>query len=264
MTTSVNTPVVDATYVINMEADVERLQVFDSQMAQLQWPYQRFPAVNGRTLTDTGFKATYVHKVTWLKPSEVGCLLSHVSLWKKVAEDPTLNRIAIFEDDARTHMEGESVLRMVSDLYTHFQTHKIPEPDMLYLGKSLDDCMQYQKVWNNVYTSTHPQCLHAYIISKRGAQQLLSMAPYFEAIDMVPIKAIEAGKIRVMAFHPSIFFQDVFGTTSNLRSLASAINNTCECRVSQQYIGGDTWYYVIIVIIALIAALILFVWFLFR
>jgi glycosyl transferase family 25 len=258
------TNVVDATYVINMDADTHRLQVFDTVMANLQWPYQRFPAINGRTLTDTHLKSTYVQKLTWLAPSEVGCLLSHVSLWKKVATDPSLNRIAIFEDDARTHMEGDGVLRLVTDFYSHLQTNKIAEPDMLYLGKSLDDCMSYQKVWHNVYTSTHPQCLHAYIINKRGAQQLLSMAPYFEAIDMVPIKAIEAGKIRVMAFHPSIFFQDVFGTTSNLRSLASAINNTCECRVSQQYIGGDTWAYIIVVIIALIAAIILFVWFLWR
>lgn len=255
--------IVDASYVINMDADVERLQIFDAMMKGLQWNYERFPAVNGSTLTDDTFKRQYVKSFTLLKHSEIGCLLSHVSLWKKVAQDPQFNRIAIFEDDARTHMES-GVLHLLSEFYSHLSHNNIPEPDMLYLGKSLDDCMNYRKVWRNVYTSTHPQCLHSYIITKKGAQQLLSMAPYFEAIDMIPIAAIAAKKITVMAFHPSIFFQDVFGTTSNLRSLASAINNTCECRVSQQYIGGDTWHYVIILVVALVAAIILFAFFLYR
>ena len=98
------------------------------------------------------------------------------------------------------------------------------------------------------------------------------MAPYAEAIDMIPIKGIEEKIIDVMTFHPSLYFQDIFGlpiggqvsdlgTNSNLRKLRSAMNNTTECIVHQQHVTGDTWYYVIIISIGLVAALLLFMTF---
>lgn len=256
----------DVTYVINMDADVDRLKDFNLMMDKLNWNFIRFPAVNGRNLLDSEIilKQKYVHKLTWMKPSEIGCMLSHVSLWKQVAENPEYNRIAIFEDDARTHVEGDKLINLLSEFYSYLEDNNIPEPNMLYLGKSLDDCMNYENVMGNIYKSTHPQCLHAYIITKEGANKLLQMAPFKEAIDMIPIKAIEKEIINVMAAHPSIFFQDIFGTISNLRNLASAINNTTECRVAQQYIGGDTWEYIIIILIGLFAVLILFIIFLIR
>lgn len=268
--------IIDDTYVINMDSDTHRLVEFSNMMAQSNWNFTRYPGVNGKHLLSSWkdindektyqtlksqllAKKKYVQSVTWLSPSEIGCLLSHVSLWEKVANDETKNRIAIFEDDARTHLDGDTAYKLLSGFYHHLETNNIPEPDMLYLGKALDNCMNYEKVWDNVYTSTHPLCLHAYIITKRGAQKLLAMAPYGLAIDMIPIKAIEKKIINVMAFHPSLYFQDVFNNTSNLRSLKGAINHTTECLVSQQHVTGDTWHYLIVIVLALIAVIILFV-----
>ena len=74
-------------------------------------------------------------------------------------------------------------------------------------------------------------------------------------------KAIEDGIVTAMVFHPSIFFQDVFGTTSNLRKLSSAINNTTECLVSHQHVTGDTWHYTFVVIIGIVTVFVLFVLF---
>ncbi|CAH6419409.1 Glycosyltransferase family 25 (LPS biosynthesis protein) [uncultured virus] len=302
----VNPRIVDSSYVINMNADIDRLKEFNDMMGD-SWPFIRHPAINGKVLMsnhDTrdlleiqqdssikspicpsnlqpelvhdknqkvptsealllekqwALKKKYVRNLTWLNPSEIGCLLSHVTLWEIVANDPDKNRIAIFEDDARSHVDTTTVLCTVSNFYKYLEQSGIPEPDMLYLGKALDDCMSYEKVWNNVYKSRHPLCLHAYIITKTGARKLLSMAPYIVAIDMVPVKAIEQNLITAMAFHPSIYFQDIFNTTSNLRNIRSAINITTECLVTQQHITGDTWHYTAIIIIGIIAALILFI-----
>lgn len=268
--------IIDATYVINMDADAERLKEFDNMMSASDWKYTRHPAINGKKLLSkwndakgseeyekleelSKMRKKYVRSLTWLTASEIGCLLSHVLLWEQVANDPTKNRIAIFEDDARTYLEGNTVKQLIIDLYGHLSSNNIPEPDILYLGKALDNCLSYKKIWNNVYESHHPLCLHAYILTKRGAQEMLKMAPYFLAIDMIPIKAIEKKIITAFTFHPSIYFQDVFNNVSNLRNLGSALNNTTECLVAQQYIAGDTWSYVFIIIIGVIAATILFV-----
>lgn len=272
---------INATYVINMDADSDRLLEFHSMMSNSNWSYIRHPAINGKQLLNSAqdqdpkqvqLYNKYIKILTWLSASEIGCLLSHVSLWEKVATTPNLQRILIFEDDARTHTDGNTIKRLIIDFYDYLDQNNISEPDMLYLGKSLDYCMNYEKVWGNIYKSTHPLCLHAYIITKPGAQKLLAMAPYAEAIDMIPIKAIEEKIIDVMTFHPSLYFQDIFGlpiggqvsdlgTNSNLRKLRSAMNNTTECIVPQQHVTGDTWYYVIIISIGLVAALLLFMTF---
>lgn len=264
--------VVDDIYVINMDADKDRLNEFHSMMSSFHWGYQRYPSINGKKLSSPyqpeddidllkshlQLKNKYVKWMNFLTNSEIGCLLSHVSLWEKVANDPNKKRILIFEDDARTHLDGKTISNYLQDYYQYLDNNKMDEPDMLYLGKSLDDCMNYEKVWGNIYKSRHPLCLHAYIITKSGAQKLLKLAPYNIAIDMLPISAIKQKIINVCVFHPSIFYQDVINTKSNLRSLRSVINNTTECLSTQQYIDGDTWYYIIIIIIALVASIILF------
>ena len=270
--------IVDSTYVINMDNDTVRLHQFDAMMAASNWRYTRHPAINGKKLLSSwnditdpvehsklqeqlSLKKKYVRTITWLSPGEIGCLLSHVTLLEKVAYDPDKNRIAVFEDDARTHVDGDTIYHLLRDFYNYLNKNNIPEPDMLYLGKALDDCMSYEKVWNNVYKSRHPQCTHAYIITKQGARKLLNMAPFMVALDMIPIKAIEQGILNVMTFHPSIYFQDVFSDMSSLRKIKSAINHTTECLVSQQHITGDTWQYTIVVIIGVVAAIFLFLLF---
>lgn len=268
--------IVDRTYVINMEKDQERLQEFDNMMSPSNWSYERFSAINGKKLMGSwanisdpqelkslsdlyAKKKRYLHGTTWLSHGEIGCFLSHLSLWEKVANDPDINRIAIFEDDARTHVDGNTVQKLLTDFYAYLDANNIAEPDMLYLGKSLDNCIEYEKVWNNVYRSKHPLCLHAYIITKLGAQKILDQAPFCHAVDMIPINLIKEKLLNVMVFHPSIYFQDIFGTTSNLRQLKAGINNTTECLVFQQHVTYDTWYYMIVVIIGFLAALTLFI-----
>ena len=268
--------ILDGTYLINLDSDVQRLQEFNRIMTIGEWKYERFAAVNGKKLlgswdnivgeeeynnmrTLLALRNKYVSKFHFLSKSEIGCLLSHVILWEKVATTPGLNRIAIFEDDARTHIECSTMYQLLSDFYAHLTQYNIKEPDMLYLGKALDDCMNYEKVWGNVYKSKHPLCLHAYIMTKKGAQKLLKLAPYNLAIDMVPIRATEAGIIEIMAFHPSIYFQDVFGNASNLRKISGAINHTSECLVTMQHVASNTWQYSIIIGIGIIATIALFI-----
>ncbi len=250
--------ILDAVYVINMDRDIDRLEAFNQEMSD--WNYQRFPAINLKTLDNekiTELKNKYLSRWNFLRQSEVGCMFSHIMLWEKVATDPNLNSILIFEDDARSHLSPKEVQNTLLDFYTYLDTNNISRPDMLYLGKALDACLEYQHVWNHVYTSTHPLCLHAYIITKRGAQELLKFAPYNKAIDLIPTHAINKKAINVMTFHPSIYFQDVFKTVSNLRSVTATINNVTECLTPQPHMASSTMNIMILLGIMLIACVIL-------
>src|SRR5438105_5011989 len=141
---------IDATYVINMDSDAGRLATFDTMMKSLSWPYTHNLAVNGKKLfkrendnipnleENLSLKNKYVSLFNFLSHSEIGCLLSHVKLWEFVVNNPNLNRIAIFEDDARTHMKGTSIQDILNEFYQYLEKNNIEEPDMLYLGKALD------------------------------------------------------------------------------------------------------------------------------
>lgn len=265
--------IVDFTAVINMDKDTQRLEEFNSMMIASNWNYSRKSAINGRKLLstcvgldtpqelriETALMKKYVATDAWMSPSEIGCLLSHVSLWEDLVNDPQKNRIAIFEDDARTHISGNTVLELLTEFYTHLNDNNIEEPDILYLGKALDDCENYKHVWKNVYRSKHPLCLHAYIITKIGARKLLNLAPYKEAIDLIPVRGANKNLVNLMVFHPSIYFQDVLNNGSNQRGLGLSLNITAECLISQQHLAPDTWSYVAILIIGLIVVIILFV-----
>lgn len=259
--------VIDGTFVINMDSDKNRLLEFDVMMDKLNWKYERQSGINGKNLFiqdqlpnpyHLTLKERYLHWFNFLSYSEIGCMLSHISLWDKVANDPTLNRIAIFEDDARTHITGNTVINLLTEFYQNINENNVPEPDILYLGKCLDNCITYEKVWNNVYKSSRPLCLHAYIITKKGAQRLLELGPYISPIDSVPPDAHKRIKATLMVFHPSLFFQDILGNNSNLRTLGLALNNSTECLVSQQHIPEETSYFMGIVIIGLVIICLLY------
>jgi GR25 family glycosyltransferase involved in LPS biosynthesis len=265
---------VDRSFVINLDPSSTRMTDFNDMMVNLNWPYERFEAINGKKLVYSSYNTDdpnffrnheFINKYvsySMMNPSEIGCLLSHVTLWELVANDPNLHRIAIFEDDARTQYNESLLNDNIQGLYTYLQENKIPEPEMLYLGKALDDCIQYKKVWNNVFYSERPLCFHAYIITKAGAQSLLKLAPYNMPIDTIPHRL--AKELKIMVFHPSLFYQDILNYTSDLRSQARAIDNCNECANQVVYVIDDSFYYFTAMIaIGFISALILFLMFMF-
>jgi GR25 family glycosyltransferase involved in LPS biosynthesis len=277
--------IVDEAYVINMDKETKRLKDFD---LEVPWSYIRLPAINGKQINDNittpnkqfthddllnlkgtvildynaliKLKPKYIDDINWMTQGEMGCLLSHVFLWEHLVATPGLHRIAIFEDDARSQLNPTAIDELVTGLYDYMEENNIEEPDILYLGKALDYCIQYKKVWKNVYYSQHPLCLHAYIITKKGAKKLLSRKPYNMAIDLVPIKAIEDGSIKTMVFHPSLYFQDILGTSSSLRSMGQALNITTECLVDQQHISETTMTVIFVALVGFVVVLILFLY----
>lgn len=230
--------IVNKTYVINMDKDVDRLRKFDVMMKKSNWEYTRFPAVNMNDNKSSvqKLKKKYIKDGYPLdmKLSEQGCLLSHVLLWKELVSNDSLDRILIFEDDAITYTDGKTIRNFIVDFYNN-----TPEiPDVLYLGKCLDQCYSYEHIWGNVYKSQGPLCTHAYIINKDYAQYLLQFFNHRSAIDMFLSKS----KGSLMVFHPSIYQQDIMNGESNLRSKVETFKITHEClSPTHTYPSINTW-----------------------
>jgi GR25 family glycosyltransferase involved in LPS biosynthesis len=249
--------IVDNIYVINLDKRTDRLANFSEVMDY--WDFKRHPAVNGSTdsrIFDKKLCNSFI-----MTNNEKACMLSHVQLWENLVNSDD-NRILIFEDDATTHLDLTTIEKHVADLYKYLYCNAIEEPDMLFLGKALDKCLEYEKVYKNVYYTKHPLCLHAYIITKKAAKIFLDMRPYSRPIDVIPILASDKKYVKLMTFHPSLFFQDIFHVGSNLRPAAESINSTVECLVSMNHILDEDFNVLTVILVGLLFFLILFfIWF---
>jgi glycosyl transferase, family 25 len=89
-----------AIFVINLEADAERLAFMCQQLESFSLPWQRVPAVDAHQISDDVVayeNGRVLHR--YLSPVEIACLHSHVSVWKTIVNDG-LEYALILEDDA--------------------------------------------------------------------------------------------------------------------------------------------------------------------
>lgn len=248
---------VDDIYVINLKKDVKRLSQFSHLMSRLNWNWNRFEAIDTNDLISNintqHMRNKYINPIVTLSAGEICCFLSHITLWKKLI-DSNKNRFLIFEDDASTLIDGPSVEEYIDKFYNHVTTKNTNEPLILYLGKSLDYCTEYKHIVNRVYQSIRPLCLHAYIINRQAAINILANS-YGIAIDLVPIELINQNCGYLAVFHPSLFFQDSIDSLSNLRSKNSQILNTSECVTSVDDISKNILIVTIVILVFIIGAI---------
>lgn len=180
-------------------------------------------------------------------------------MWLKLRDDPNLERILIFEDDVNTLLDGSTVENHIRELYDHIRSQSMEEPDILYLGKAMDKCLDYKHVTGSVFHTTSPLCLHSYIISKKAVTKLLRHCPSSKAIDFIPIHAAKRNEVQLMTFHPSIFYQDILKNSSNLRAKKSQLSTTCECMPNWAELPTIIIAATFIIFIILLVAMIIYV-----
>ena len=115
--------IVNHSYVINMDKDHKRLEVFTKYMNALNIPFERIKGVDGKHVYEK-----YKDK-TQLTPGELGCLLSHINIMKDAIEKGYEN-IMVFEDDAIFNKDFHNIF------YNTYKSilDKEKEFDLLYLG----------------------------------------------------------------------------------------------------------------------------------
>jgi len=180
---------IDQIWLINLARRRDRLDRFLHAQPEMNGRINFLPAYDGKNLKLTPALARLFapNNFDWHKPT-MGCALSHLSLWQRLAVEPNpLASYLILEDDARLE---PSWVRKVEET---FLSGSVPADwEVLYLGGILP---QYRESFeqnvqpvNQLVARVHPDCIfgnnppgyfhfcaYSYILSQRGARRLLNL-----------------------------------------------------------------------------------------
>jgi len=176
-------------YVINMDESPERLKKITTHLSNLNVPFTRIPAINGKKLSinEVENKATTLCRY-FCTSSMIGCFLSHKKAWETMLNNNDQYAI-IMEDDC------ELIDSFKVDLKNVMNELLPSNPDWIYLGciagceanKNNYSFIAYLQTFTipNIKKSNDPNSLnfsyipqapagtHCYIISNNCAKQLL-------------------------------------------------------------------------------------------
>ena len=179
---------IDDCYVINLDRRTDRMDRLYQTTPDLKDRANRFSAVEGRSLQLTPALARLFrpHDFMW-KKAIMGCALSHLSLWWKLANDHTdIDTYLILEDDVKLKPEWEGRWKAA-------QPHLPEDWDIIYLGGILppnragfEHCKErvndhFSRVAENGVFGQKPSnryfhwCAYAYVISRRATHKVLDI-----------------------------------------------------------------------------------------
>lgn len=177
-------------FVINLDRSPDRLALMRETFAFLGLPFERLPAVEGAKLAPEEREAFLAGRGAhlWL-PGEIGCLLSHLAFWRRVATG-TAPYAAVFEDDVRLSPHLPALLRDSGWVP--------PDADIVKLETS-DQKIAVGGAWHAIderFGARRLQSQHlrtaGYIVSRTAAQRLIDAFPQM------------AGPIDLVLFDPAL------------------------------------------------------------
>lgn len=253
------------THVINLDKDKDRWQIIQQRLQPLGYDLKRFSGIHAKQLSTEKlniYKQKWFNKRNKMSLSEMGCSISHLSLWDNIFNDSNklksehesnVDKAIILEDDAMTYLEYHKLLKLLDNING--------DPDIIYLGKCCDQCTRYEKIQDNIYRTYRPMCLHAYVLTRNGYNKIMNNISMVETIDTYLAKLIGSEKLIAYTFHPSIFVQDVLDIDSNLRRKSLTINNITDCNDYMDEKQGEITKLWTVVIILLILIVLIFIWY---
>jgi GR25 family glycosyltransferase involved in LPS biosynthesis len=146
-----------------------------------------------------------------LKPGEVGCFLSHVSLWERLVAEDSFPAM-IMEDDVsvpnhdawRRDVPRIACLCRSEDIEIVFQGHCYEYMTRETIAPSLPSSA-------GLRLSVFPQCTHAYMLSRGGAHKLVAWARRnpnpVRAIDVELADLVQTGVLRSVSLDPPLAVQ---------------------------------------------------------
>lgn len=199
-------------FVISLPEAHARRQAMKVQLDRLGIEFSFFDAVDGRGF-DVPSHPAYdaVRRRAFfgrdMTGGEIGCLLSHRGLYKKIVEEG-LDAAVIFEDDAMLHDDLPKVLAALASC-------KVPYDLLRFLG-SEKVALSPQKIIAPVtqgYTlnrlCTTPGGAHAYLITQEGTRKMLrQMQKNYLPVDTLMGHVWKTG-IRAFIIQPGIALHDL-------------------------------------------------------
>jgi len=169
---------IDKIYVINLKKDNNDII---ERMGQIglgnRLGYEIFSAIDGNNIPNDidpfhlypQWKLKESDNDWWnrqMLPGEIGCTLSHLEVWKKIAEGDE-QVVLVLEEDFKGNLP-------IKDLRSFELEKEMPNWDFIYLGRNAFNSNNEVKLTDQFVKPLHSYCSHAYIITKLGATKLLN------------------------------------------------------------------------------------------
>lgn len=187
-------------FVISLSSNQARRQYISGELDKHQLKYQIIDAVDGDSLDDKTIDGVYSEKFAvsnfkrTLSKGEIGCALSHLSVYKKILND-NIERAIILEDDA---IIGDNFVNVIENINQAAPTIW----QLILLGYNEDingffsDCQVQVSEPNKSLNFSIKKPLtpayqtHAYLINQQGAEHLIELIqPLYQPIDHYTAKA---------------------------------------------------------------------------
>ena len=176
---------IEKTYVINLDTRPDRWKKLMDAEPYLEPLVERIPGVNGKTLVmnPSIYHLFNKNEFQW-KKSIIGCNMSHISVWSKIAVATEGNYFLVLEDDVRFQKGW-------MDQWKQCLSSIPADADLLYLGGVLPPnkaalplaSQKYNDHWSFIQPNTlfspvpipvFHFCAYSYILTRAGAQKLMS------------------------------------------------------------------------------------------
>lgn len=164
-------------YVINLRRRVDRKTHINKELEKTKLDYIFWEAVDGQ---DEEHLENYEVNIMkdWKDPynskamtrGEVGCGLSHYSIWKDIVDNSDKTKLnIIFEDDIILHDNFDELL----DKYIDELNGAVESYDMIYLGRKPIRRQNEKKVSEHFVKPNYSYWTNAYILTWEGAKKLV-------------------------------------------------------------------------------------------
>lgn len=174
-------------YVISLKHADDRRQVL---AANIPYTVDIFDAVDGHSLDENE-----VQPFTSLSRGQIGCFMSHIRLWERIAGEDA-STVCIFEDDV-----------VVSDDQAASNLRLPVDADLMFLGHCAEPVGEKVVGQERLHTSVYPRCTHAYLITKNAAKRLseyMRSNQHTMPIDEILAQLINSGFVRAYSYHPAL------------------------------------------------------------
>lgn len=195
-------------YVISLDTATDRRTHIINEFGKQGISFEFFDAITPNSLNHTAdFLQIDLDKNTHLNKNELGCLCSHVALWKKVI-DENIDYIAVFEDDVYLSHDAYQFLNKTDWIPTDY--------DFIKLEKTIDkvNLSRFRSIKNHqlALLKSYHFGTGGYILSHKGASVLYRYFLSLTSIDHVDqylFKTVLDNKVLpIYQLNPVLCIQD--------------------------------------------------------
>ncbi|WP_397322255.1 glycosyltransferase family 25 protein [Pantoea agglomerans] len=201
-------------FVINLARSTERRACIEKQLSHLDLEYEIVEAVDGSQLSYTDIMKETRPLNYALSCGEVGCALSHINIYRKIASEG-IPMALILEDDALIDYKTVEFISEIEERNTSFATVTLLTDGPKYIDKPLHRSKNKKYL---IYDVLEAACSHGYVINNSAACR---MANFLYPVWMVADKwqvLKEYSVCQVEAVIPSVVGKTPHADTSTIQS----------------------------------------------